>query len=83
MKKLVFGLAAIALIACQEKSAPPAKVAEVKTYEIEDFFKNVNVGGGSFSEDESKMLFHSDATGIYNVYEIDLASKEKTQKPWR
>jgi dipeptidyl aminopeptidase/acylaminoacyl peptidase len=79
MKKLVFGLLAISMVACQNKSAPPEKVAEVKTYEIEDFFKNVNVGGGNFSEDESKMLFHSDATGIFNVYEIDLASKEQTQ----
>jgi len=57
----------------------PEKVA-VKTYSIEQFYKNINVSGGSFSPDESKMLVSTNETGIYNAYEIPVDGKgEKKQ----
>jgi len=44
-----------------------------KEYSIEQFYENTRVGGGQFSNDESKLLISSDESGIFNVYEINLA----------
>ncbi|SVA61408.1 uncharacterized protein METZ01_LOCUS114262, partial [marine metagenome] len=49
-------------------------------YSIEQFYQNNRIGGGAFSEDETKLLVSSDESGIFNVYELDIASGEKTQK---
>ncbi len=50
---------------------------EVKQYSIEQFYKSTNVGGGNFSADEKALLVNSNETGIYNAYQIDLATGEK------
>ncbi|MFT5571052.1 MAG: dipeptidyl aminopeptidase/acylaminoacyl peptidase, partial [Cyclobacteriaceae bacterium] len=52
---------------------------KVTKYTIEQFYENTNIGGGSFSPDESKLLISSNETGIYNAFEIDIASGAKTQ----
>ena len=49
-------------------------------YSIEQFYQNNRIGGGAFSDDETKLLVNSNESGIFNVYEIDIASGEKTQK---
>lgn len=49
-------------------------------YSIEQFYQNNQIGGGAFSDDETKLLVRSNESGIFNVYEIDIASGEKTQK---
>ena len=49
-------------------------------YSIEQFYQNDNISGGAFSDDETKLLVDSDESGIFNVYEIDIISGEKTQK---
>jgi protease II len=49
----------------------------VRQYTIEQFYKTVAFGGGSFNKQENKILVHDNSTGIFNVYEIDLATKEK------
>ncbi|MUP38179.1 alpha/beta hydrolase family protein [Labilibaculum euxinus] len=54
------------LAACQ----PKKKVVEIPSYSIEQFYKNTNVSGGSFSSDGSKLLVSSNETGIYNLFEI-------------
>ena len=77
MKNSIKVLTLTILIGC---SAPNAEVTDVPKYTINQFFSNVNVSGGSFSPDESKLLINSDESGIFNVYEIDLATGEKTQK---
>lgn len=50
---------------------------QTKKYTIEQFYKNTNVGGGVFSPDETKLLVHTNETGIYNLFEIDLATGRK------
>ncbi|MEJ2188347.1 MAG: S9 family peptidase, partial [Acidobacteriota bacterium] len=40
--------------------------------------KTVSIGGSSFSPDESKLLVSSNETGVFNVYELDLATTERT-----
>lgn len=49
----------------------------VKQYAIEQFYKTVAFGGGDYNKQENKILLHDNSTGIFNVYEIDLATKEK------
>jgi len=52
---------------------------DLKTYSIEQFYKNIQIGGGAFSPDENKLVFHSNESGIYNLYEIDLRDGQKRQ----
>ena len=72
MKKLQF--ISILFIASCTQTYIPAQ------YSIEQFSQSNRVGGGSFSDDETKLLVSSDESGIFNVYEIDIASGEKKQK---
>ncbi len=73
-------IAILSLISCgpqatEEKSTDvtPAK------YTIEQFMDINQVFGGQFSPDESKLLVSSKETGIFNAYEIDIASGEMEQ----
>ena len=50
----------------------------VKEYTIEQFYKNKQVSGGAFSNDENRLLVTSNESGIYNLYEINIA--DGTQK---
>lgn len=49
-----------------------------KTYTMEQLLKTVSIGGGAFNADESKLLVHSNETGVFNVYELDLATGART-----
>ena len=51
-------------------AAAPAKPAAPKRYTIEQFMATITMGGTSFSADEKRVLFHSNATGIFNVYTL-------------
>lgn len=64
------------LTACEtEPQATATKTVE--RYSAEDFYNNISVGSGVFSEDERKLLIHSDESGIFNAYEIDLEDQSK------
>jgi Tol biopolymer transport system component len=43
-------------------------------YTIEQFYGNTRVFGGYFSPDESRLLFSSDKTGIFNLFEVEIAT---------
>jgi len=60
-------------------SCKPDAPKTIPTYSIEQFFANDQIGGGSFSDDESKLLISSNESGIFNAYEIDLKTKAKKQ----
>jgi dipeptidyl aminopeptidase/acylaminoacyl peptidase len=51
--------------------APP--IHAVKQYTIEQFMDTTRLGGSSFSGDEKSILFHSNKTGIFNVYSMPVA----------
>ena len=57
-------------------TAVPAVARPSKQYAIEDFVESTGVGGASFSADESRLLFHSNRTGIWNAYTIPVAGGE-------
>ena len=53
----------------QKNPSPRGKSAgAVKQYTIEQFMDTIRVGGSSFSADEKSILFHSNKSGIFNVY---------------
>lgn len=75
MKEIALYFLAVLLFAsCNTKKPTEEKEknekTEFKTYTIEQFYKNVSIGGGSFSFDDSKLLVMSNKTGIYNVYAL-------------
>ena len=51
----------------------------VKQYTIEQFMDTTKVGGASFTHDEKSILFHSNKSGIFNVYSIPVSGGEPKQ----
>ena len=41
---------------------------------------NNRSSGGYFSKDASKLIYSSDKTGVFNIYEVDLSTKKELQK---
>ena len=62
--------------------AQPAGTASTtlpsKQYRIEDFIETVGVTGASFSADESRILFSSNKSGIWNAYSMPVAGGDWT-----
>jgi dipeptidyl aminopeptidase/acylaminoacyl peptidase len=50
-----------------------------KLYTIEQFMATTAVSGASFSPDETKLLFSSNGTGIFNAYVVPLKGGEPKQ----
>jgi len=77
--------ATLALLAAAPEPAlaadKPAAAAPrpAKRYTIEQFMATVNIGGASFSADESRILFHSNESGIFNVYAMPVAGGKPVQ----
>ncbi|HEU4711798.1 MAG TPA: S9 family peptidase [Pyrinomonadaceae bacterium] len=61
-----------------QKQSHAAKPA-VKEYTIEQFLDTVRIGGSSFSADDSQILFHSNKTGIFNVYSVPVTGGAPSQ----
>jgi dipeptidyl aminopeptidase/acylaminoacyl peptidase len=57
----------------------PAEASGVKQYTIEQFMATTRLGGASFSSDEQSILFHSNKTGIFNVYSMPVGGGEPKQ----
>jgi dipeptidyl aminopeptidase/acylaminoacyl peptidase len=66
-------VAALLPIPAAGQAAAPAAASQArpsKQYTIEQFFDTVAISGASFSADESRILFSSNKTGIWNVYSM-------------
>lgn len=79
----------LALAACAPAPVPPEPSAEtsatataaeavpvVKAHPIEDFIDTTGVAGASFSPDESRILFSSNKSGIWNAYTMPASGGE-------
>ncbi len=64
------------LSACSSQEAEESKVP-FQTYTIDQFLETISVGGGYFNSNESKLLVHSNETGIFNAYSIDTLTGDK------
>lgn len=70
----------VALFVLLVLSAPVVFAQQsVKQYTIEQFMNTVRIGGSSFSADEKSILFHSNKTGIFNVYSVAVTGGEAAQ----
>ena len=67
MKKLIFFISLIINIGCNESQ----KIA-FENYDIEEFFNNVAISGGYFSSSSDKLIYSSNESGIYNIYEVNI-----------
>jgi dipeptidyl aminopeptidase/acylaminoacyl peptidase len=72
MKRTYYILLILAISACTQQ---PDKKGEkstdkVKKYTIDQFYKNIDYYGGTFSADESKLLVTSNETGIFNLADL-------------
>ncbi|HKU73780.1 MAG TPA: alpha/beta fold hydrolase, partial [Pyrinomonadaceae bacterium] len=70
---LMLLIAACPAVAQQKKAQP------VKEYTIEQFMNTVRIGGSSFSSDEKSILFHTNKTGIFNVYSVPVSGGAAAQ----
>ncbi len=77
----------VALAGCASPPAMRADGAPVATaatasprqqYSIEDFIETTSVSGASFSADESRLLFSSNKSGVWNVYSMPVGGGEWT-----
>ncbi len=67
------------LIAAWPAVAQQKKTQPVKEYTIEQFMNTVRIGGSSFSSNEKSVLFHTNKTGIYNVYSVPVSGGAAAQ----
>ena len=74
MKNLIFFISLFIIIGCNE--SPNGGVAK---YDIEEFFNNVAISGGYFSSLEEKLIYSSNQSGIYNIYEVNINDGEVGQ----
>src|SRR6267378_7521852 len=81
MNKTILLAAALApsLLLAQTPSPKPAKPVPVKQYTIEQFMATTRLGGATFSPDEKSILFHSNKSGIFNVYAMPISGAEPKQ----
>ncbi len=69
----------LGVIACQQDHNDETEAREVKQYTIEQFYENTKFSGGAFSPDETKLLINSNETGIFNLFEINIADGSRSQ----
>ena len=60
------------VISCTDKQ-------NIQQYSIETLMSNNRSSGGYFSKDADKLIYSSDKSGIFNIYEVDLSTNEETQ----
>ncbi|MBC5993939.1 S9 family peptidase [Pontibacter cellulosilyticus] len=86
MKKILswapaaFAVAAL-LAGCQNTTSSENQTTEpvVKTYTIEQFMNTTSIAGSDFAPDNSKILFSSNKTGVYNAFEVPVTGGEPRQ----
>lgn len=66
----------VLVLACAQNAVAQQPV---KQYTIEQFMNTVRIGGSSFSADEKSILFHSNKSGIFNVYSVPVAGGSASQ----
>lgn len=79
IKKQLIRICLLAAVAFIWSCTNAPKEEKPKEYSVTQFMDIVQIGGSSFSPDESKILLSSKETGIFNAFEINIASGEKKQ----
>ncbi|WP_439880667.1 alpha/beta fold hydrolase [Pontibacter sp. MBLB2868] len=84
-KKLQWIPAALAVAflmsGCQKNSSADNQTTEpvASTYTIDQFMNTTSITGSDFSPNNSKILYSSNQTGVYNAFEVPVAGGEPRQ----
>ncbi|MFD1614868.1 S9 family peptidase [Gelatiniphilus marinus] len=78
MNKLLSLILLVLFVGCKKDHETKEVALNLKQYTIEQFMDNEAVSGGSFSPDNSKLLFSSNRSGIYNMYTVPATGGEFT-----
>lgn len=70
LKHLTAAALLLLFISCNQ---PEQKSRMPKQYTIQQLYNNLSVGAAGFNSDESKVLINNNSTGIYNIYELNIA----------
>lgn len=60
-------------------ATPDPEQVPPKKYTIAQFMDIIQMNGGAFSPDETRILVNTKESGIFNAYEIDIATGERKQ----
>lgn len=79
----VLGMAACStstpmVAAPEDEAVTPIATRPLKQYAIADFIDTVSVQGASFSPDESRVMFSSNRSGVWNAYTMPVGGGEWT-----
>ncbi len=67
------------LVSCHQPASEQRTTARTpKKYTIEQLYDNLAVSAADFNADETKVLLHNNRTGIFNVYELNIADSQST-----
>src|SRR5689334_12455622 len=69
----------LVLLAFLSACSGSVKEKQAKLYTMAQFMDIVQINGGSFSADGTRLLISSKETGIFNAYEIDIATGKQKQ----
>ncbi|GAB3359368.1 S9 family peptidase [Lysobacter tyrosinilyticus] len=82
ISRLGLGLAMALVMAPPVLAAPAADAAQIQRpshqYAIADFVNTIGVTGASFSANESRLLFSSNKSGVWNAYSMPVTGGEWT-----
>ena len=74
MKNIIKSIALfILVISCAESEK------NIQQYSIDTLMSNNISSGGSFSKDASKLVYSSDKSGVFNIYEVNLKNNKEAQ----
>ena len=72
-----------AVFSCSVRRRRPHRQHPSKQCTIEQFLNTTSISGASFSADESRILFSSNKTGIWNLYSIPVTGGGGRRSPDR
>lgn len=78
MKNKMIRLTALLAVVGAVVSCGPAEEKKPAQYTIAQFMDIVQINGGSFSADDSKVMISSKETGIFNAVSIDIKTGQQT-----
>lgn len=73
---LLFTFTLIIISSCNQKKE---EARTPKQYTIEQLYNNQSIGAAGFNSDESKILIQNNVTGIFNLFELNIA--DTSSKP--
>ncbi|MBL7846432.1 MAG: S9 family peptidase [Cyclobacteriaceae bacterium] len=77
MKNILKQLITLVVILSVAVSCGPAEEKKPASYTIAQFMDIVQINGGAFSPDDSKVMISSKVTGIFNAVEINIQTGEE------